>query len=102
MINRDGQVKTRLPTQFRTKKSKKKVLKQEGEKFNYEITKCVVCNKRKMERYDLKDTKGDLLRINKCTNCKYTNASEVIAYNSDGDDPYAVNYFKPKPLEDKS
>jgi hypothetical protein len=55
-----------------------------------------------MERYDLKDDKGQLLRVNKCKNCKYTNASEVIAYNSDGNDPYSVNYFKPKALEDKS
>ena len=93
MVNRDGQVKTRLPTQYRTKKSKKKVLKQEGEKFNYQITKCVVCGKRKMERYDLKDPKGQLLRVNKCKNCRYTNASEVIAYNSDGGDAFVYLQF---------
>jgi hypothetical protein len=55
-----------------------------------------------MERYDLKDSKGQLVTINKCKNCNFQNASEVIAYNSDGDDPYVVNYFKPKSLEDKS
>ena len=58
-----------------------------------------------MEHYDLKDEKGATVTINKCKNCKFINASEVIAYNTDGNDPYAdqnVTYFKPKSLENKS
>jgi hypothetical protein len=103
MVNRDGQFKTRLPTQYKTNKSKKKILKQEGDKLNYQIIKCVVCAKKKMEKYDLKDPKGELITINKCRNCKFTNASVVQAsFTSDGGDPYVVNYFNPKSLEDKS
>ena len=105
MVTKSSQFKTRLPTQFKTKKSKKKILKKEGEKLNYQIKKCVICAKRKMERYDLKDKEtGQLVTINKCKHCKYTNASVVTAtasYNSDGDNPYSVTYFNPKPLEDK-
>lgn len=111
MVNRDGQTKTKLPTQYRTKKSKKKILKKEGDKLNYQVTKCVVCGKNKMEKYELKDPNGELVTINKCKNCKYTNASVVTAsYTSEGDNPYSVhyfnpnsvNYFNPKALEDKS
>ena len=105
MVNRDGQFKTRLPTQYRTKKSKKKILKKEGDKLNYQIIKCVVCGKKKMEKYDLKDENGEIVTINKCKNCKYTNASVVTvsSWNSDGDSPYSVTYFNPQiPLEDKS
>ena len=103
MVTKQGSYKAKIPTQYRTKKSKKKVLKQEGEKFNYEIKKCVICGKKKMERYDLKDQKGAVVTINRCKSCKFINSSEVIAYhNSDGGDPYTVTYFKPKSLEDKS
>lgn len=103
-MNRDGQFKTSLPTQYRTNKSKKKILKKEGDKLNYQITKCVVCGKRKMEKYDMKDQNGEMVTINKCKGCKYTNSSVVTAsWNSDGNDPYSVTYFNPKtPLEDKS
>jgi len=106
LVTKQGSYKTTLPTQYRTKKSKKKILKQEGEKYNYQITKCVICAKKKMERYDLKDKEGtgQLVTINKCKHCKYTNASVVTAtasYNSDGDNPYSVTYFNPKALEDK-
>ncbi len=61
-----------------------------------------------MEKYDLKDKQGNIVTINRCKNCKFTNLSELIVYNTDGNDPYAdpnVTYFnpvKPKPLEDKS
>ena len=57
-----------------------------------------------MERYDLKDKETEqMVTINKCKHCKYTNASVVTAttYKSDGNDPYIVNYFNPKALEDK-
>jgi hypothetical protein len=104
MVNRDGQTKTKLPTQYRTNKSsKKKILAKEGNKLDYQIIKCVVCNKRKMEKYNLMDEKGQFITINKCKNCKYTNASVVTSfYESDGGDPYVVNYFNPARLEDKS
>jgi hypothetical protein len=102
MVNRDGQFKTRLPTQYRTNKSKKKILKKEGDKLNYQIIKCVICSKKKMEKYDLKDPNGQTITINKCKNCKFTNASVVQAFTSEGDDQYSVNYFNPKQLEDKS
>ncbi|MDF2736313.1 MAG: hypothetical protein K0S93_169 [Nitrososphaeraceae archaeon] len=102
MVNRDGQTRTKLPTQYKTNKSKKKILKKEGDRLNYQIIKCVVCNKKKMEKYELKDQKGEMVTINKCKNCKFTNASVVQAFTSDGSDPYVVNYFNPKALEDKS
>lgn len=106
MVTKEGQYKVKLPTQYRTKKSKKKVLKKEGDKFNYQIIKCVVCGKQKMEKYDLKDCKGEYITINKCKNCKYTNASVVQVFTSDGNDPYHdpnVTYFNPgkRILEDK-
>lgn len=104
-MNRDGQqTKTRLPTQYKTttKKSKKKVLPKEGNKLNYEIKKCVICGKRKMEKYDLKQD-DRYVTINKCKYCKFINSSEVVAYSSDGGDAYSVNYFNPKRLlENKS
>jgi hypothetical protein len=103
MVNRDGQTRTKLPTQYKTNKSKKKILKKEGDRLNYQIIKCVVCNKKKMEKYELKDQKGEMVTINKCKNCKFTNLSVVqVSYNSEGDDQYSVNYFNPKALEDKS
>lgn len=55
-----------------------------------------------MEKYDLQDKQGNRVTINKCKHCNFINSSEVIAYNSNGDDPYVVNYYKPKSLEDKS
>lgn len=104
MVTKQGSYKTKLPTQYRTNKSKKKIIKQEGEKINYQIIKCVICAKKKMEKYDLKDPKGNVVTINKCKNCKYMNSSVVTMYswNSGGDNPYAVNYYNPKALEDKS
>jgi primase-polymerase (primpol)-like protein len=103
LVNKDGQFKTRLPTQYRTNKSKKKILAKEGNKLDYQIIKCVVCAKKKMEKYNLMDEKGQFVTINKCKNCKYTNASVVTAfYESDGGDPYVINYFNPARLEDKS
>jgi hypothetical protein len=108
LVNRDGQTKVRLPTQYRTKKNTKKILKKNGDKLDYQIIKCIICGKRKMEKYDLQDEKGNRVTINKCKQCNFINSSEVIAYNSDGNDPYAdpnVTYFnpvKPKPLDDKS
>jgi hypothetical protein len=105
LVNKDGQFKVRLPTQYKTNKSKKKILAKEGDKLDYQIIKCVICNKKKMEKYNLTDEKGQFVTINKCKNCKYTNASVVTvsSYPSDGDDQYSVNYFNPKPpLEDKS
>lgn len=105
MVNRDGQTKTKLPTQFKTNKSKKKILKKEGDKLNYQIIKCVICGKKKMEKYDLKsqdENSSRTVTINKCKNCKFTNASTITFYNSEGDDQYSVNYFNPKALEDKT
>jgi hypothetical protein len=104
LVTKQGTWKAKLPTQYRTSNNKKKILKQEGDKLDYQITKCVVCAKKKMEKYNMKDPKGELVTINKCKNCKYTNASVVtVSWNSDGDNPYSVNYFNPnKAIEDKS
>lgn len=100
MVNRDGQTKTKLPTQYLTKKSKKKVLKKEGDKLNLSIVKCPVCNKQKMEKYDKQEENNELIHINKCKNCKFINASTVAVYKPEY--PHTVTYFNPKPLEDKS
>lgn len=100
MPNKDGQYITRLPSQYRTKKSKKKVLKKEGDKHNYSIEKCPVCSKQKMEKYDLID-KGSSVTMRKCKNCNFINASSVF-YNPPPENT-PITYFKPSgSLEDKS
>lgn len=101
MVNKDGQTKVKLPTQYRTKQSKKKVLKKEGDKLNYQITKCPVCNKKKMEKYDIQqEENNELIHINKCKNCQFINASTVAIYKPEY--PHTITYFNPKPIEDKS
>jgi hypothetical protein len=99
-VTKNSNYKVKLPTQFRTKKStKKKVLKKEGDKLNLSIKKCVICNKKKMENYDIKDSKGELVRINKCKNCNFLNASTISVYKPEY--PHTVTYYNPPSLEDK-
>jgi hypothetical protein len=105
LVNKDGQFKTRLPTQYRTKKSSKKVLKKEGEKHNYSIEKCVICNKKKMEKYDLinKETNSKITTIRKCKNCNYVNSSSVVWENNNNNNNTPITYYKPAgSLQDKS
>lgn len=103
MVTKEGQYKVKLPTQYRTKKSKKKVLKKEGDKHNYSIEKCPVCSKQKMEKYDVRDSTNNLAMITmrKCKNCNFINASSVF-YNPPPENT-PITYFKPSgSLEDKS
>lgn len=99
MTNKQGSYTTKLPTQYRTKKSKKKVLKKEGDKLNLSIVKCPVCNKQKMEKYD-KQENNELIHINKCKKCNFINASTVAVYKPEY--PHTVTYYNPPSLEDKS
>lgn len=106
MVTKSGQFKTKLPTQYRTLKSSKKVLKKEGEKHNYSIIKCTICGKQKMEKYDLMDKETNTITttIRECKNCKFINASSVF-YNpvQATESQHPITYFKPSgSLEDKS
>lgn len=101
MVNKQGSYKTKLPTQYRSKSTtkKKKVLKKEGDKLNYTIVKCPVCNKRKMQKYDFKqEINNELVHINECKNCKFINSSTVVYQKPEY--PHNITYFNPKPLED--
>lgn len=106
MINKEGQYKTRLPTQYRTtsNKSKKKVLKKEGDKYNFSIERCPVCGKKKMEKYDVRDSTNSLAMITmrKCKNCNFINGSSVF-YHPPEEPTYHITWYKPSgSLEDKS
>lgn len=101
MINKQGSYKTKLPTQYKSKK--KKVLAREGDKHNYSIIKCVICNKQKMEKYDLIDQDNNKVTIRHCKNCGFTNASDIVFENKE---PITMGLKWCKPaiseLEDKS
>jgi len=96
LTNKQGSYTTKLPTQFRTRKSKKKVLKKEGDKHNLSIEKCPVCNKQKMEKYDLiYKENGSSVTIRKCKKCGFTNASSVVWMNMNESKP-SISFFDPK------
>ena len=101
MVTKNSNYKVKLPTQLRSKKSTKKVLAKEGDKHNYSIIKCVICNKQKMEKYDLIDEQNNKVTIRHCKNCKFTNASNIIFENTPSNTP-PITYFKTSgALEDR-
>lgn len=100
--NKDGTYRTKLPSQFKSRKSKKKILSREGDKLNLSIRKCPVCSKKKMESYDIKENitetivSEELIHINKCRKCNFINQSTIAVYRKEY--PHTITYFDPKPL----
>lgn len=75
MVTKDGQFKTKLPTQYKTNNKKKIIIEKEGSKLNYQKNiKCFVCGKRKMEKYYEKIVEdGRLYKVKTCNYCNYSN-----------------------------
>ena len=65
MVNKQGSTKTKLPTQY---KSKKKV-SIDGNEFR----RCPNCSKRKLLIKHQYEKEGKYYKYSRCANCEYTN-----------------------------